>query len=67
MMRMVQQSLSALGYNLGKVTGRMNEDTDRAIREFETDQNLKLTGRISGPLVARLTRLTSAGRAPAAR
>jgi len=67
MMRMVQQSLSALGYNLGKVTGRINEDTDRAIREFETDQNLKLTGRISGPLVARLTRLTSAGRAPAAR
>lgn len=67
MMRVVQQSLSALGYNLGKVTGRMNDDTERAIREFETDQNLKLSGRISGPLVARLTRLTSTGRAPATR
>ncbi|MEQ1611291.1 MAG: peptidoglycan-binding domain-containing protein [Hyphomicrobiaceae bacterium] len=64
MMRMVQQSLSALGYNLGKVSGRMNDDTERAIREFETDQNLALSGRISGPLVARLTRLTAAGRAP---
>ncbi len=64
MMRMVQQSLSALGYNLGKVSGRMNDDTERAIREFETDQNLAPSGRISGPLVARLTRLTAAGRAP---
>lgn len=62
MMRLVQQSLSALGYNLGRVTGRMNEDTERAIREFETDQNLTASGRISGPLVARLTRLASAGR-----
>ena len=67
MMRVVQQSLSALGYNLGKVTGRTNDDTERAVREFETDQNLKLSGRISGPLVARLTRLTSTGRAPATR
>lgn len=67
MIRMVQQSLSALGYNLGKVTGRINEDTERAIREFETDQSLNPSGRISGPLVARLTRLTNAGRSAATR
>ena len=64
MIRMVQLSLSTLGYSAGKVSGRMNEDTERAIREFETDQNLTPKGRVSGPLIARLTRLTSAGRAP---
>ena len=58
----VQQSLSALGYNPGKVTGRSNEDTERAIREFETDQNMVQGGRVSGPLVSRLGRLTAAGR-----
>lgn len=67
MMRMVQQSLSALGYNLGKVTGRMNDDTERAIREFETDQNMTPRGRVSGPLVARLARLTAAARPATAR
>ena len=67
MMRMVQQSLSALGYNLGKTSGRMNDDTERAIREFETDQNLTPSGRVSGPLVARLMRLTAAGRASSLR
>lgn len=67
MIRMVQQQLSALGYNLGKVTGRVNDDTGRAIREFETDQNITVSGRISGPLVARLARLTAAGRPTQAR
>lgn len=67
MLRTVQQQLSGLGYNLGKVTGRMNEDTERAIREFETDQNLAPSGRISGPLVARLAKLAGAGRPPAPR
>lgn len=65
LLRTVQQSLSALGYNLGKVTGRMNEDTERAIREFETDQAMVQSGRISGPLVARLARLTASGRSGA--
>ena len=62
LVRTVQQSLSALGYNPGKVTGRSNEDTERAIREFETDQNMVQSGRVSGPLVSRLGRLTAAGR-----
>ena len=62
LVRTVQQSLSALGYTPGKVSGRMNEDTERAIREFEMDQNLSQSGRISGPLISRLGRLTTAGR-----
>ena len=67
LVRSVQSSLSALGYNAGKVTGRVNEDTARSIREFEMDQNLAQSGRISGPLVARLMRLTAMGRLPAPR
>lgn len=63
MIRMVQQSLSAQGYNVGKVTGRIDEETERAIREFETDQRLPQSGRICGPLIARLARLAAAGRA----
>ena len=67
LVRTVQQSLSSLGYNPGKVTGRTNEDTVRAIREFETDQNMAQSGRVSGPLVSRLGRLTAAGRSPVTR
>jgi peptidoglycan hydrolase-like protein with peptidoglycan-binding domain len=63
----VQSSLSALGYNAGKASGRVNDDTTRSIREFEVDQNMVQSGRISGPLVARLTRLSGMGRTPPSR
>ena len=52
--RKVQQQLAAAGYQVGKPTGRLDEDTVRAIREFEGDQRLPETGRVSGPLVAKL-------------
>lgn len=58
LIKWTQQSLSALGYNIGRVTGRINEDTERAIREFEMDQKLPAGGRISAPLVARIAKLT---------
>jgi peptidoglycan hydrolase-like protein with peptidoglycan-binding domain len=67
LVRSVQTSLSALGYNAGKATGRVNDDTIRSIREFEVDQNMVQSGRISGPLVARLTRLSGMGKAPISR
>jgi peptidoglycan hydrolase-like protein with peptidoglycan-binding domain len=57
----VQQWLSALGYPVGKVDGRMGEDTRRSIREFETQQGLPPTGRISGQLVAELARVSGNG------
>lgn len=60
--RTVQQSLVTLGYVPGKVDGRAGEDTVRAIREFEIDQGLPETGRVSGQLVARLARLAGQGR-----
>lgn len=60
--RTVQQSLANAGYAVGKPDGRMGEETVRAIREFETDQGLPETGRVSGQLVARLARLAGQGR-----
>lgn len=53
--RKVQGQLAGLGYQAGKPTGRIDDDTVRAIREFESDQRLPETGRISGQLVAKLT------------
>jgi peptidoglycan hydrolase-like protein with peptidoglycan-binding domain len=60
--RTVQQSLASLGYRLGQPDGRLGEQTVRTIREFETDQGLAVSGRISGQLVARLARLAGQGR-----
>jgi peptidoglycan hydrolase-like protein with peptidoglycan-binding domain len=56
LIRSVQQSLADLGYVLGAVSGQMNEDTARAIREFEQEQGLAPTARISATLVNRLAR-----------
>lgn len=65
--RTVQQSLVTLGYAPGKVDGRLGDDTVRAIRDFELDQGLPETGRVSGLLVARLSRLAGQGRLNATR
>jgi peptidoglycan hydrolase-like protein with peptidoglycan-binding domain len=54
LIRSVQQALADLGYNLGAPSGHMNDDTARAIREFEQEQTLPPTGRISSTLVSRL-------------
>ncbi len=58
----VQQSLARLGYRPGRASGRLTAETARAIREFEVDQALTESGRVSGPLVARLARLAGEGR-----
>lgn len=58
----VQRSLAGLGYRPGPINGQLTPETARAIREFEVDQALTESGRISGPLVARLARLSSQGR-----
>ncbi len=54
--RSVQQSLAQLGYQASLPDGSISDETVRAIREFEMDSGLVPGGRISGPLVARLTR-----------
>jgi len=54
--RIVQQGLGQLGYLAARPDGLVSDQTIRAIREFEMDSGLVPTGRISGPLVARLAR-----------
>ena len=64
--RSVQRSLAKLGYKAGAANGKLTPETARAIRAFEGDQALPETGRVSGPLLARLGRLASDGRIAAA-
>lgn len=54
--RAVQQTLGQLGYMASAPDGLTSDETVRAIREFEMDSGLVPSGRISGPLVARLTK-----------
>lgn len=60
--RSVQRSLAKLGYRPGPANGRLTADTARAIRTFEIDQTLPESGRVSGPLISRLARLSSGGK-----
>jgi localization factor PodJL len=62
----VQRFLAKLGYKPGTATGKMTAETAHAIRAFEADQALPESGRVSGPLIARLGRLAGAGRVAAA-
>lgn len=52
----VQLALASLNYAPGRTDGTSGEETIRAIREFEMDQGLVPTGRISGRLIIRLAR-----------
>lgn len=53
----VKQALATLGYQPGKIDGALTPQLARAIREFELDQKLAESGRISGPLISRAMRL----------
>ncbi len=61
-MRTVQQSLAALGYKVGKIDGRAGDDTERAIREFESDEGLDQRGRVSAEVFSRLGRAVATAR-----
>lgn len=63
LIRSVQTSLSKLGYKVGRPDGRLGESTIAAIRSFEKQQSMPDTGRISGDLLTRLTRLSAPSRA----
>ena len=60
--RSVQTSLLKAGYRPGRATGKLTPETMRAIRAFEADQALPETGRVSGPLVSRLARVSGEGK-----
>lgn len=57
LVRDAKQKLEALGYQTGAPGGALTPELARALRSFETDQKLKPTGRISGPVMSRLIRL----------
>lgn len=50
----VQRAFRRLGLMTTMPNGRLNDETRRAIRKFETERDLRETGRISGELLARL-------------
>lgn len=60
--RTVQQSLHQIGYQAGAVDGAMSIATVNAIRDFEADQGIAETGRVSGRLMAQLVALASQGK-----
>jgi peptidoglycan hydrolase-like protein with peptidoglycan-binding domain len=63
LVRDVKQKLNALGYQTGATGGALTPELARAIRDFETEQKLKLSGRISGPMMSRLIRLQGQAKA----
>lgn len=54
--RMVQEKLLEDDYDVGKPDGRFDRRTSDAIRQYEADWNLPLTGEITRELVDRLER-----------
>lgn len=52
--RMVQQALNRQGYNAGTEDGKLGKGTRAAIRAFQKDQGMKVTGDLSPALVSRL-------------
>jgi peptidoglycan hydrolase-like protein with peptidoglycan-binding domain len=58
--RGVQKSLVALGYQSASPDGRLGEDTVKAIREFEMDRGLVPKGRVSADLLVRLSEAVAA-------
>ena len=54
LVRFVQQSLAALGYQPGPADGQLKAETIRAIREFEMDKGLVPKGRVSAEVLAQL-------------
>ena len=50
----VQKALARLGYGPIRIDGRASEATEKAIKDFERDRRLPVTGQISDRLVKEL-------------
>jgi len=66
-LRTVQQSLASLGYFTARVDGRGSDRLERAIRDYEMDNGMIPTGRVSAPLLTRLGRAPSGAQRVGAR
>ncbi|MBF0588176.1 MAG: caspase family protein [Magnetococcales bacterium] len=51
----IQQHLAKLGYHVGKADGLMGKRTAQAIRIYQKSQSMRVDGRVSKALLARLT------------
>lgn len=49
-----QRALKARGYDAGDADGRMGPKTRAAVRKFQKDEGLEVTGRLDAPTLARL-------------
>ena len=47
----IQSGLDELGYGPGRTDGQMDSQTEAAIQDFQLDNNLRITGRISKGLL----------------
>jgi peptidoglycan hydrolase-like protein with peptidoglycan-binding domain len=55
---LIQSALADLGYEPGELTGVLTEQTRSAIRRFEADRHLLVTGQINDQLIAELAKTT---------
>ena len=63
----IQDALRALGYEIGRSSGRLTDETRAAIRSYESDHGLLASGQPSAELLQHMRRsIQSAPRAPAA-
>ena len=65
--RTVQNSLTGLGYPSGAIDGRVGPRTRAAIKAFERDSHLRVSGRISAPLIRALGKAAAVKRISLAR
>ena len=56
----VQQELARRGYNPGRIDGVLGAQTEAAIRDFQDDNGLPITGEVSLELVNYLRLVTTA-------
>ena len=54
--KIVQVALNLLGYNAGKVDGKMGQATRQAIRNFQASKKIDVTGQINGQTCLNLAR-----------
>ncbi len=57
--RFVQKSLQNLGYDPGSVDGAMGKRTSTAIRRYEKDNGLRVTGKVTKALIVSLQKMAT--------
>lgn len=54
----LQKQLAELGYDPGTLDGKLGVQTRNAIKSFEKDRELKVTGRISGKVISEIIKVS---------